>query len=73
MEINSPTCIPDIEAMVGIRGVFSPFEQSPLKLHSDLSDGVGRKLDQHLQQVGPHTVLGRLIVDVAWQRSERHE
>ena len=51
--------------MVGIGGVFSPLEQSPLKLHSDLSDRVGRKLDEHLQQVGPHTVLRWLVVDEA--------
>lgn len=54
--------------MVGIRGVFSPFEQSPFKLHCDLGDRVGRKLDQHLEQVGPHAVLRRLVVNVAWKR-----
>ena len=61
---NSPY-IPNIEAMVWIRSVFCPLEQSPLKLHRDLGDGVGRKLDEHLQQVGPHTILRRLVVDVA--------
>lgn len=63
-------CVPNIESVVGIRGVFSPLEQSPLKLHCDLSDGIGRKLDQHLQQVWPHTVLRRLVVDVAWWRKK---
>lgn len=67
--LNS-ACIPNIEAVVGVRGVFSPLEQSPLKLHCDLCDGVGRKLDQHLQQVGPHTVLRGLVVDVAWRREK---
>lgn len=62
---GNSTHIPDIEAVVGIGGVFGPLEQSPLKLHSDLSDRVGRKLDEHLQQVGPHTVLRRLVVDEA--------
>lgn len=61
------TCIPHIEAMVGIGGVLSPLQQSPLKLHCDLGDRVGRKLDEHLQQVGPHAVLRRLVVDVTWQ------
>lgn len=53
--------------MVGIWGIFSPFEQSPFKLHCNLSDRVGRKLDQHLQQVGPYTVLRWLVMDVTWQ------
>lgn len=58
--------LPNIEAVVGIWGVFGPLEQSPLELHRDLCDGVGRQLDQHFEQVGPHAVLGRLVVDVAW-------
>lgn len=66
-------CLPNIEAVVWIRWVFSPFEQSPLKLHCNLSNRVRRKLDQHLQQVGPHTVLRGLIVDVAYQRKKNHE
>lgn len=61
---------PNIEAMVGIWSIFSPLEQRPLKLHSDLGGGVRRKLDQHLQQVGPHAILRRLVVDVAWQRKK---
>lgn len=64
-------CIPDIEAVVGIRGVFSPFEQRPLKLQGYLSDRNGRKLNQHLQQVRPDTVLGRLVVDVTWGSQNR--
>lgn len=67
-QFQKTTHIPNIEAMVGIRGVFSPFEQSPFKLHCDLGDRVGRKLDQHLEQVGPHAVLRRLVVNVAWKR-----
>ena len=69
---NSRT-LPDVEAVVGIRGVLGPFEQSPLKLHGDLGDGVGRKLDKHLQQVGPQTVLRWLVVDVAWHRKRKVE
>lgn len=61
------THIPDIEAVVGIRSVFRPLEQCPLKLHGYLGNRVGRKLDQHLQQVGPHAVLRWLVVDVACQ------
>lgn len=57
--------------MVGIRSVLSPFEQRPLELHGNLRDGNGRKLNQHLQQVGPHTVLGRLVVDVTWGNQNR--
>lgn len=51
--------------MVGIGSVFGPLEQRPLELHRDLGDGNGRKLNQHLQQMGPHAVLGWLVVDVA--------
>lgn len=61
------THIPDIEAVVGIRSVFGPLEQRPLKLHGYLGNRVGRKLDHHLKQVGPHAVLRWLVVDVAWQ------
>ena len=53
--------------MVGVGGVLRPLEQRPLKLHRDLGDGVGRQLQEHLQQVGPLAVLGGLVVDVAWQ------
>lgn len=42
---NNPKRIPNIEAVVGIRSVFSPLQQCPLKLHGDLGDRVGRKLD----------------------------
>lgn len=61
---------PYIEAMVGVRSVFGPLEQRPLKLHRYLGNRVGRKLEQHLQQVGAHAVLGRLVVEVAWR--EKH-
>ena len=57
---------PDIEAVVGVWGVLGPLKQRPLKLDGDLGDGVGRQLNQHLQEVGLHPVLGRLIVDVTW-------
>lgn len=57
---------PDIEAMVGVRGVLGPLKQCPLKLDGDLGDGAGRQLNQHLQEVGLHPVLGRLVVDVTW-------
>ena len=57
---------PDIEAMVGVWGVLGPLKQCPLKLDGDLGDGAGRQLNQHLQEVGLHPVLGRLIVDVTW-------
>lgn len=70
MLLLSETCAytPDIEAVVGIGGVFGPFEQSPLKLNRDLGDRIRRKLDQHLQQVWPQTVLRWLVVDVTWER-----
>lgn len=42
---------PDIETMVGVRGVLGPLEQRPLKLNGDLGGRVGRQLDQHLQEV----------------------
>ena len=52
--------------MIGVWGVLGPLKQRPLKLDGDLGDGVGRQLNQHLQEVGLHPVLGRLIVDVTW-------
>ena len=52
--------------MVGVRGVLGPLKQRPLKLDGDLGNGVGRQLNQHLQEVGLHPVLGRLVVDVTW-------
>ena len=65
---------PDIEAMVGVRGVLGPLEQRPLKLDGDLGDRVGWQLNQHLQEVGLQPVLGRLVVDVTWRqaRLKRH-
>lgn len=65
IQFNWVTNVPNIEAMIGVRGVFSPLQQSPLKLYSDFSDRVGRELNQHLQQVGPHPVFRWLIVNVA--------
>lgn len=57
---------PDIEAMVGVRGVLGPLEQRPLKLNGDLGGRVGRQLNQHLQQVRLQPVLRGLVVDVTW-------
>lgn len=33
---------PDVEAVVGVRGVLSPLKQRPLKLDGDLGDRAGR-------------------------------
>lgn len=58
---------PDIEAVIGIRRVLGPLEQRPLELDGDFGDGVGRQLNQHLQEVGLQPVLGWLVVDVTWR------
>lgn len=60
---------PDVEAVVGVRGVLGPLEQRPLKLDGDLGDRAGRQLNEHLQEVGLQPVLGRLVVDVTWRQA----
>lgn len=60
---------PDIEAVVGVRGVLSPLQQRPLKVDGDLGDRVGWQLNQHLQEVGLQPVPGRLVVDITWRQA----
>lgn len=60
---------PDIEAVVGVWGILCPLKQRPLKLDGDLGDGVGRQLNQHLQEVWLQPVLGRLVVDVTCRQA----
>lgn len=57
--------VPDVEAVVGVGGVLGPLEECPLKLHGHLGHRVRGQLDQHLEQVGPKAVFGRLVVNVA--------
>lgn len=55
--------------MVGVWRVFCPLEQGSFKLDGDLGDGVGRQLNEHLQEVGLLPVLGRLVVDITWMEA----
>ena len=52
----------DVEAMVGVWWVLIPLQKGPLKLNTQCGCGVGRKMQEELQHVGPLTVPASHIV-----------